>query len=569
MNPLDDPLVRQLSELQQAHWPQGVPLQPRYPLGEITLTGYLRQWARRQPDKPAVIYYGARISYGELDRLSDRFAALLARHGIRPGDRVAVMLGNCPQFHVAFYGILKLGAVHVPVNPMFKEHEMSYELQDSQAKALLVLDELAAMAVKVLPGSSVTATFVTSLGAMLPAEPTLPLPPGIRATHPAPANMIDLLPALDDASLQAPEPASDLDATAALNYTGGTTGMPKGCVHTQRDMIYTAATACTVANNMDADDVSLNYMSLFWIAGENVGLIFPIFLGSTVVQLARWDPLAAMAAIDRYRCTRCSMVLDNAVEILEHPARDQYNFNSLKAVRVSSFVKKLNPDYRARWRALTGTVLAEAAWGMTETHTSDTFTTGQQENDLDLSGQPVFVGFPVPGTYIRICDFNTGQTLPLGREGEIVVHTPSQLKAYWNKPEASAASLREGWFHTGDIGVYDTRGCLHFLGRSKEMLKVKGMSVFPTEIEVMLGQHPDVVGSGVIGRADSDKGEAPVAFVRVRAGSSLRAEDLRAWCKDNMASYKIPEIHIVESLPMTATGKVKKHELQALLGSVD
>jgi acyl-CoA synthetase (AMP-forming)/AMP-acid ligase II len=274
-----------------------------------------------------------------------------------------------------------------------------------------------------------------------------------------------------------------------------------------------------------------------------------------------------MAAIERYQVTRAGMLVDNAVEILDHPDAGKYSMRSLKATRVSSFVKKINPSYRRRWFELTGTVMAEAAWGMSETHTCDTFTTGFQEGDADLSGQPVFVGLPVPGTLIKICDFETGALKPNGEEGEILVKTPSLLKSYWNKPEATRESLRDGWLATGDIGVFDQQGCLHFLGRRKEMLKVKGMSVFPTELEAILGQHPAVLGSGVIGIADEQRGQLPVAFVIVDPAAGLTEEALQAWCRDNMASYKVPRVRIVEQLPMTATGKVKKHELEALLAS--
>ncbi len=560
-----DPLVRELAELQSRHWPIGVPLKVVYPFGEIALSDYLRRWAAAQPDKAAVIFYGTTLTYAELDTWSDRFAAALSRHGVQRGDRVAVMLANCPQFHIVFFGILKLGAVHVPVNPLFKEQEMLYELNDSGASVLVVLDQLADMARKVLPKTSVTTAFFTSFHDLLPVEPTLPVPASIMAARQAPPDMIDLMPLLADASLEAQPLTPDLDAPAALNYTGGTTGMPKGCVHTQRDMIYTAATTCSVANDIGPDEIALNYLSLFWIAGENAGLIFPVFTGSTVVLLARWDPVGAMAAIERYGITRIGMVLDNAVEIMDHPDVNNYSLTSLKAIRVSSFVKKLNPSYRERWLKLTGTVMVEAAWGMTETHTCDTFTTGQQDDNLDLHGQPVFVGLPVPDTVIKICSFDTGITLPAGQEGEIVVHSPSLLKAYWNNPEATAESLRDGWFHSGDIGVFDTHGCLHFLGRAKEMLKVNGMSVFPAEVEALLGQHPDVLGSGVVGQPDADKGEIPIAFVRIREDSALTEAGLTAWCRDNMASYKLPQVRFVAELPMTATGKVKKHELQAVL----
>ena len=175
------------------------------------------------------------------------------------------------------------------------------------------------------------------------------------------------------------------------------------------------------------------------------------------------------------------------------------------------------------------------------------------------------MGLPVPGTEFKICSFETSEILPLGTEGEIVVRSPSQLKGYWNKPEATAQSIRDGWFHTGDIGLLDVDGFLHFLGRRKEMLKVNGMSVFPAEIEALLGQHPAVVGSGVIGAPDERRGEMPVAFVLTDPGAALTAEALAAWCRENMATYKVPAIRLVDQLPMTATGKVKKEELRGLL----
>ncbi len=555
----------QLRVLWRQHWPTGVSATPHYPFGEIPLTEYLRRWASVQPDKPAIVFYGTTISYRELDRLSDAFASLLAERGVSAGDRVAVFLPNCPQFAIAFYGLLKLGCVYVPVNPMFKEHELLYELDDTGAVAIVAQDQLMPLVRTVLDRAPIRTVFTTSLAEMLPSEPTLPVLDIVAQPSVACADAIDLMPALWATTDQPPVVAIDIDAPAALNFTGGTTGMPKGCVHTQRDMIYTAATTCTCANQSTSDDVMLNFHPVFWIAGENFGLIFPVFLGATLVLLARWDPLAWMRAVDRYRVTTAGLLVDNAVAIMDHPDSGSFDLSSLRGTRVSSFVKKLNEAYRRRWRELTGAVMIEAAWGMTETHTCDTFTTGQQDDDFDLKSQPIFVGIPVPGTEFKITSFETGELLALGTEGEIVVRSPSQLKAYWNKPEATAASIRDGWFYTGDIGLLDEDGFLHFLGRRKEMLKVNGMSVFPAEIEALLGQHPAVVGSGVIGRADETRGQAPVAFVLADPTAGLTEAALGAWCRQNMATYKVPAIHIVESLPMTATGKVKKDELTRLL----
>jgi long-chain acyl-CoA synthetase len=554
-------------------WPAGANTAPLYPHGEQPLTEYLRTWARLQPNKPAVVHYGHTLSYAELDAASDRFATLLAAHGITPGDRVAVFLPNLPQYHIVFFGILKLGAVHVPVSPMSRAFELAHELTDTGALALVALDELMPVVREVRADSSLRQVFVTGFADLLPSAPTVPLPDSMHTPRIACPDAIELMPALAALATQntsAPGHRPQLDDIAALNYTGGTTGLPKGCVHTQRDMLYTAASNFGIALERADDTVFLSFFPQFWIAGENLGLVFPVFCGATLVLLTRWDPVAVMSAVQRYRVTCMAMPVDGAVELMDHPRFSEFDLSSLRQVRVVSFVKKLNLDYRRRWQQLTGGILAEAAWGMTETHTSDTFTTGFQDDDYDLHAQPVFVGLPVPGTEFKICDFETGALKPLGEDGEIRVRSPSLLKGYWKKPEATAEALADGWLRTGDIGLIDTQGFLHFLGRRKEMLKVKGMSVFPPEIEAVLGQHPAVLGSGVVGRSDAQRGEVPVAFVQLKPDLSAADADnavasLLAWCQSRMASYKLPEIRLVNSLPMTATGKVKKQDLSALL----
>lgn len=556
--------LERLKTVQAAAWPKGTPRQPTYPHGEKPLTEYLRQWAKAQPDKPAVIFYGHTLTYGEFDRQSDRFAALLAQHGVKKGDRVAVFLPNSPQFHIVFFGILKLGAVHVPVSPLSRAFELAYELNDTGAETIVALDTLMPIVREVKAETKLRTVFVTSFADVLPDAPTIPVPDSLRTPREECDDAIDLMPALAAMGDVTPLPPAGLDDIAALNYTGGTTGMPKGCVHTQRDMIYTAASNYGIALNIGPDSVYLSFFPEFWIAGENVGLIFPLFAGATLVLLGRWDPVGVMTAIERYGVTITVMPVDGAVELMDHPRFKEFDLSSLKQVRVVSFVKKLNKDYRARWKALTGSILAESSWGMTETHTSDTFTTGFQDDDFDLKVQPVFVGLPVPGTEFKICDFETGALKALGEEGEIRMRSPSMLKAYWNKPEATQEAIGDGWLRTGDIGIIDEQGFLHFLGRRKEMLKVKGMSVFPPEIEALLGQHPAVLGSAVIGREDADKGQVPVAFIQLKPeAKDTREADIEGFCRSRMAVYKIPEIRFVEALPMTATGKVKKGELVA------
>ncbi len=559
--------LAEIAAIQQKRWPKHLPREPQYVFGKVPLTEHLSRWAQIQPDKAAIDFYGQSLSYAELDRLSDCFASFLATNGIGKGDRVAVFLPNSPQFFIVFYGILKLGAIHVPVNPMFKAAELRYELNDTSARLMVCQDQLHELVAEVMPETALERVVVTALSEMAPASPAMPAPPAVLAEKRVIAGAVDLLPTLR--AITNPTFSADvgLDDIAALNYTGGTTGLPKGCIHTQGDMVYTAATTVPFSLGLGPDSRYLCMLPIFWMAGEVFGLIFPIFAGGTVVLLARWDPVACMAAIDRCKVTHASFLVDGAVEIMEHPERSRYDLTSLERTGGISFVKKLNPDFRRRWRDLTGSTIREVGWGMTETHTCDTMNLGFDEDDFDLKAQPVFVGFPVPGTEFKICDFETGAFKALGEEGEICIRSPSLLKGYWNKPDTNEQVFRGGWLHTGDIGVYDELGMLHFLGRRKEMLKVNGMSVFPGEVEALLGQYPGLLGSGVIGRPDEAKGEVPVAFIwlgeehRTAAGEQA----FRTWCAKNISSYKQPEIRFVTSLPMTETGKVKKEQLKAQL----
>ncbi|MDB5451624.1 MAG: AMP-binding enzyme family protein, partial [Caulobacteraceae bacterium] len=554
-----------LRDLWREAWPRDAPREPHYPFGQIPLTDYLRRWAAIQPRKAALIYYGAELSYGELDRLSDAFAAVLARDGIVAGDRVGVMTVNCPQFVIAFFAILKLGAIHVPVSPMLKAYELEAELTDAGVRAILVLDTLLPVLRQVQAATAVTRVYATRLADMAPASPTIASAADIWTPGVIDGDAVDFLDALAAAPAPPTWPDGALDAVAALNYTGGTTGLPKGCAHSQRDMIYTAATTCPIGLGLDETGVSLCFYPAFWIAGEDLICIFPIFTGSTCVLLARWDPVAVLTAIERYRVSHTGMLVDNVVALLEHPRAGDFDLTSLRTVRVSSFVRKLNREIRRGWRALTGADVIEATWGMTETHTCDTFTRGLQDDDFDLRQEPVFVGLPLPGTEFKICDFETGALKPLGEDGELCIRSPSLFSAYWNAPEATAEALRDGWLHSGDVGLLDRAGYLRFLGRRKEMIKVKGMSVFPAELEAVLGGHPDVLASGVIARPDAARGEVPVAFVLLAPGAAIDAGDLAAWCRARLSDYKAPEIRIVDDLPMTATGKVRKIDLHGRL----
>ncbi|TDC93395.1 acyl-CoA synthetase [Saccharopolyspora aridisoli] len=544
--------LAEVRRLQATNWPDQVPGAVVHPVEVPGLPEHLRHWAETRPDTPAISFYGRDITYAEYDELSDRFAGWLGERGVEPGDRVGVFLSNCPQFLIAMVGVLKAGAVHVPINPMFRGHELRYELEDAGVTALLAQDTFADLVESVRGDARLRHVAYTGLADLLTADPDVPVPFELTAER------------SDWAEISASAPAearpSDPDALAALNYTGGTTGLPKGCEHTQRHMVYTAATASLAGGTQVGDPgvVSLNFLPVFWIAGEDFGVLKPLVNGQQVVLMTRWDPATAVALVERHGVTDVVATVDNYVELMDGPGFEGARVASLRNALAVSFVLKLTPEVRARWREATGSVLREASYGMTETHTADTFTLGFQDGDRDLHADPVFCGLPVPGTDVLIVD-DSGDPVPVGTSGEIIVRSPSILTGYYGRPDATAETIRDGWLHTGDVGRLDEWGALHYLARAKEMIKTNGMSVFPSEVEALLRLHPAIRSVSVVPRPDRAKGQVAVAFVVL--DSSAGSDDLRAWAKDNMAGYKVPDLVVVDQLPMTATGKVRKGEL--------
>ncbi|MYT75496.1 MULTISPECIES: AMP-binding protein [unclassified Streptomyces] len=511
-----------------------------HPAGELTLPAHVARWAVLRPERPALVAADETLSYRELDDRAARLAGWLTARGVRPGDRVGVFLPNGARFVVALLAVLRLGAVHVPVNPMFRAAELRHELRDAGPEVIVTQDALVPVLDEVRHETPVRTVLADADWPAATAHPR----------H---------------------EPiADDLDALAALNYTGGTTGLPKGCEHTQRHMVYTA-TAIDNGRMPDAAEqergiVSVCFLPVFWIAGENLGILAPLVSGGTSVLLARWDAGEVLRAIETHGATTMAGTVENYLELLDHPDLARRDLSTLTAPLTVSFIRKLTPALRARWKAAVGarSVLREASYGMTETHTSDTNTLGFQDADHDLLSDPVFCGLPVPGTDFMVVDFATGTPLPLGERGEIVVRGPSVLTRYWRAPEATESALRDGWLHTGDIGALDEEGALHYLGRDKDMIKVKGMSVFPTEVETLLAHHPDVLAAAVVAVPDDASGERPYAFVRTAPGSPLTGGELREWAAATMATYKVPAVvEVVAELPLTPTGKIRKTELTA------
>lgn len=549
-----------VSRVQSDHWPAPVPREVHLPIDGGGIVDYLRHWAVTTPDTVAISFYGREVTYAEYDALSDAVAGWLRAQGVGAGERVGLYLGNCPQFHIAMLGILKLGAVHVPVNPMLREHELAHELADAGVVVVLTQPALVDLVESVRARTSVRVVATTDMADML--EGPAPHAPFVISDVATDWATITATPAPVDF------PPVDPDALAALNYTGGTTGMPKGCEHTQAHMLYTAATA-TVAMGHQVGaqrSASLVFLPVFWIAGEDSGILVPLVNGGTVVLLTRWDADAVLDGIEGYDVDTMVGTVDNYLELMAREDFSARDLTSLVNPLAVSFVSKLDATIRAAWRAATGNTLREGSYGMTETHTADTITLGFDADDYDLKGDPVFCGFPVPGTDILIVD-DDGAPVPLGDEGQIIVRSPSVMRSYHNNPEATASALRNGWLQTGDFGKLSDRGALHYLARNKEMIKTNGMSVFPSEVESLLMLHPAVDKAAVVPKPDPRRGQVAFAFVEVNDSHTVSADDIVAWARENMAGYKVPEIEIIAQLPMTATGKVRKGDLFSKVNS--
>ncbi|MDT7837387.1 AMP-binding protein [Aquabacterium sp. OR-4] len=527
------------------------------------LHAYLRQHALTQPDKPAFLWYGAALSYAQLDAASDAFAARLLASGVQAGEAVALFLGNCPQYVVAHVGIQKAGAIVCPCGPLNKAHELQYQLDDLQARVIVAAAPLLPIVAQVRAQTALQQAFVVHYADLLPEQPTLDLPAELQALRQAPREM----PAIDGLACEdflavmrsgapCPPVRVGLSHTALMTYTSGTTGLPKGAMLSHDNALYKTA-ACAGCNGVAGDDVLLAIAPLYHIAGMLMGIDVTLYTGATTVLLHRFDPLATLQAIERHRVSWWYSIAPMNVACMQVPGAQAMDLSSLRVNPVTSFGITFTAPLAAQWRAHAPRCDSfEAAYGLSETHTCDTY----MPREAVRWGTH---GKPAPGVTIRILDPDTGADKPTGEVGEIVLKSRGSFQGYWNKPEATAKTLRDGWVHTGDMGVLDDQGYLTFIGRFKEMIKVSGYSVFPEEVETILIKHPAVAQAAVIGVADADKGEVVRAFIVKKPGADVAEAALIAWARDNMASYKAPRsVRFIDALPATGAGKVLRRLLK-------
>ena len=536
---------------------KSLPDRPRQPLHD-----YLRTHARERGAHPACIWYGARMSFAELDRASDAFAARLQALGVKKGEPVVLFLNNCPQYLVAHYGIQKIGAIVCPSGPLNKEHELAYQVGDLQARVIVAASTLLPVVERVREQvASLAHVFVVHYADLLPEEAVslVDLPAELKAARgearTVPAGCEDFLAVVRSDAKPAPVQVG-MDDVALMTYTSGTTGLPKGAMLSYANALFKTRAAAD-CNGVTQDDVLLSIAPLYHIAGMLMGVNVPVLSGATSVLLHRFDPHAVPQAIQAHRVSWWYSIAPMNVAVMQLPDIGRFDLASLRRNPVTSFGIAFTEPLARQWQGVAPNCASfEAAYGLSETHTCDTYT---PQHAPRWGTQ----GVAVPGVSIRIIDPDTGKDLPAGEVGEIILRSEGSFKGYWNKPEATAATLRDGWVHTGDMGRMDADGYLSFIGRFKEMIKVSGYSVFPEEVETILIKHPAVAQAAVIAQPDAEKGEVVKAFIVKKPGAQLDEAGLIAWSRENMAPYKTPRaVRFIDALPATGAGKVLRRLLK-------
>src|SRR6266568_2842441 len=555
------------------HYEQGVSAELAIP--DEPLTWLLDQAVHNHSDQTAIIYYGNRLNYAQLSSLANRFAAALQRLGVQKGDRVAIALPNIPQYLIAFYGALRAGAVVVPTNPLYTEREMQHQLADSGARVIVMLDSFYPVVRAVRANTALEHVILTS-----PADF---LPPLLHALYPLSRrgaknqeprltsqemqrdrtlhSMHSILQphtkgGLEVFKLPAPSSGDDL---AALQYTGGTTGLSKGAMLTHRNLLANAfQTRYWTPHARDAEEVMLCVAPFFHSYGLTVGMNLSILAAATMVLLPNFKPPGVLKTIREYHPTLFPGIPTMYLAIMREAGKHTEQLSSIKFCisGAAPLPAKIQHDFEevTHGRLVEGYGLSEAS---PVTHC----------NPLTDNCRNGSIGLPLPGVDSAILDQVTGEPLPAGMEGEIVVKGPNIMKGYWNrKDETEAIFTKNGWMHTGDLGKMDEDGFFYVIERAKDMIIASGFNVYPREVEEVLFHHPAVQEAAVAGTPDEYRGETVAAFVILKPGfapSEETRQSILAYCKQNLAGYKVPKIlEFRKALPKSIIGKVLRRELK-------
>ena len=521
---------------------------PNLPLHDI-----LKEKSRLYGSRTAIACSSAKISYEELDSLSDHFSSALFRLGVRKGDKVALFLPNVPQFVIAFYGIFKTGAIVTAISPLHREREVQHQLSDSEAETIVALESLHPIIESVWSETKLKRAIVTK-----PDEfaADCAVPTGYTSLKPKCYRFPELL--LENGNSPPKVEINPYEDLAALQYTGGTTGTARGAMLTHMNLVSNALMFAAWIRGVEAEETFLTALPLFHIYGLTTSLTVPVSLTATMVLLPKFDSRAALESIQRHRVTVFCGVPTMYSALLANPEIGNYDLTSLRLC--ISGASPLPAQVQEKFMEVTGGFLAEG-YGLTEaspvTHC----------NPVDRTLKTVRVGsigLPLPNTEARIVDLETGErTLMSSETGELVVRGPQVMKGYWRQPEETASVLRNGWLHTGDIGRIDDEGYFYVTDRKKDLIKYKDYSVYPREIEDVLYEHPTVRLCAVVGKVVADVGEVPKAFVVLKEGTSATEAELMEFVKQKIAPYKMPrQVEFRRELPISPAGKVLKRLLR-------
>jgi long-chain acyl-CoA synthetase len=541
-----------------AHYDPGVPKEAPRPW---LLFKALEANAQRFPHRVALEFLGRSLTYRELWREVEAFAKGLQEAGLRPGDRVAIMLPNSPQFVIAFYGTLLAGGVGVNVNPMYTPRELRHQLKDAGVQALVILDQLLPRYQEVKAEVPVRLLVRTGIQDYLPFPKNLLYPLMLRRKGQAP-KALEGIPWRAFLKRGRPEPvAVDLDDLALLQYTGGTTGLAKGAMLTHRNLSSNALQVrAWIPDFREGEEVVLGAIPFFHVYGMTVAMNLALLGAAKLVLLPRPEIGPIVEAIEKHRVTLFPGVPTLYVAFNNFPGIEKRDLKSVRACISGSAPLPL--EVAERFEKLTGAKLVEG-YGLTEaspvTHC----------NPLYGERRLGSVGLPLPGVDAKVVD-EEGKEVPLGEVGELIVKGPNVMKGYWNRPEETQKALKDGWLFTGDLARMDQDGYFYIVDRKKDMIIAGGYNIYPREVEEVLYGHEAVQEAAVVGVPDPYRGETVAAFIVLKEAyrGKVTEKDIEAFCRANLAAYKVPRIiQFRDSLPKSSVGKILKRELTKEVGS--
>jgi len=523
------------------HYQEGVPESISYP--NTPLSENLVRSSHDFPDAIATSLFGNDLTYKNLNETTNAVSHALIDLGVRPKDRVAILLPNTPSFVASYYGILKAGAFVVPTNPLYTPRELEYQLNDSGAETIITLGLFFPTILAVKEKTKLKNIIIVPFGEIdTKGVPVIQFP-----------DIVERYPKS--------EPRADIDPNdiASFQYTGGTTGFAKGAMLTHRNLVANVEQCCWWNPWFEAslgNQTTLCVIPFFHSFGMTVCMNLSIRLALKMVLIPRFDIDMMLAAIRDHKPNLFPGVPTLYTAILNHPDAAKYDFKSIEIMNSGS--APLPVEVMDRFESLTGGRIMEG-YGLSETspvtHTNPLF-------GIRKTGS---IGIPVSDTEAKIVDLEEGtREMPIGERGEVIIKGPQVMKGYWNKPEETKVTLRDGWLYTGDIGYMDEDGFFYIVDRKKDMIIASGFNVYPRDVDEVLYEHPKVLEAAVIGVPDEYRGETVKAFVVLKPGETATADDIIGFCKQKLAPYKVPKIvEFTDSLPKTAVGKVLRKELRA------